>query len=261
MYNVHDHNKNTLKAMCCRHSLALVTWSDTQEASLSSQSLSDDIYQSGQCGWLSHRLIGLDGAATKPVDVRIEEVRSLKLSCIYVLTCLGGGVQTPRQTQSFRDELSSGCLLAGARCRRGRARWAWCLPGHLWWRWWGDLNPPAAASSAESKDEQNRAALRSVRQIIVMQSYNPKMPHLFDFSEQVCVHAVALLWSHGAKVILHPNLRHQFVQATLEGRTTDILEPCWSPLMNLHTDCYYLKPLAGFCQIKNNLTLCLTLKP
>lgn len=39
MYNVHEHNKNTLKAMCCRYSLAFVTWSDTQEASLSSQSL------------------------------------------------------------------------------------------------------------------------------------------------------------------------------------------------------------------------------
>lgn len=91
MYNVHDHNKNTLKAMCCRHSLAFVTWSDTQEASLSSQSLSVDIHQSGQCGWRSHRFNGLDGAATKPVDVRTEEVRSLKFNCIYVLTCLGGG--------------------------------------------------------------------------------------------------------------------------------------------------------------------------
>lgn len=51
------------------------------------------------------------------------------------------------------------------------------------------------------------------------------MPHLFDFSEQVCIHAVALLRSHGAKVILHPNLGHQFVQATLERQTTHILEP------------------------------------
>lgn len=33
MYNVHDHNENTLTAMRFRHSLAFVTLSDTQEAS------------------------------------------------------------------------------------------------------------------------------------------------------------------------------------------------------------------------------------
>lgn len=39
--------------------------------------------------------------------------------------------------------------------------------------------------------------------------------YLFDFSEKVCVDVVTFFRSHGPKVVLHPDLGHEFVQSPL----------------------------------------------
>lgn len=203
--------------------------------------------------------------ANKPVDVRIEEVKTLKLNCINVLTSLCGGCSNtktnvifPRWTQLRRPPRR--CPLSPRPCSMSLMSSRSSLMTLMRW-----LKPSCCCFKCWKQRCAEQGTLCSVRRIAVMQSYNQSKD-------------ASLVWFLGAglrpRCSAPPISRRQSDSASESGTSIRSGGPGGTDDMHFETIHWHTPMIADnflllfqtaswllFFKWKNNRTLCQTFKP